>query len=229
MNIGANHVCIEAFSDSLKDRSIELDALRLLSMVNRDWHNAVEAPLKDKKTDTIRAMLDCVDEHGMCRIGSSGATFHLRDTKIRVDPLCSISQRLLEWRCKKRYQRIPDYSLLFSDSMFDVQKHHDIETETNTVMHTMRLLLDGTSSRCFEGHPALKLCWLYLLFKFILLAVRHDIYTEVFTSKQFAAVVIHKLKSYRDFLRANVKKVPDRLRYNVLLLFDDLTSEYKKC
>ncbi len=229
MNIGEVHVCVDVFSDSLKDIDTELDALRLLSMVNRDWHEAVMTPLQERKIATICSLLDCIDKHGICKIRSTGITFNIMETKMRLDPLCSLSKRLLEWRHKQRYQRIPDYSLLFSDSMFDMQKQPDTEIEIGEIMNTMRLLLQGATSCCFDGYPALKLCWLYLLCKFILLAMRHDIYPELFTCRTFASVVKHKLKVYREFLRVNVKKVPDRLRYHVLSLLDDLGTEYGKC
>jgi len=224
MNVGTEHICIEAFHEGLHSSNMELEALRKLSMVNKEWRMAADVPLKQKKIDIIRNILDFVGEDGVCRIGRSNVVFDITNTKVCMDLLCQVSKRLAEWQNKSRRQRIPDYSIIFSESMFNMQIHPDADIEIDLIMNTMRLLIAGTHNTCFAERPALKLCWLYLLCKYILNALEHDLYPEVFTSKTFSAVVIHKLQSFRAFLRSNVKKVPDRLRYHLITLFDELET-----
>lgn len=226
MNIGTAHVCIEAFHGTLCDNVMDLETLRTLNMVNKEWHMATTVPLKQKKLDYIRRVLGCVDKDGICRIGKSTMEFSIGDTKLRIDPLCQFAKCLVAWRTKSLRQRIPDYSILFSESLFDLQKHPDDDTEIEIVMNTMRLLIAGTNSCGFEDHPASQLCWLYLMCNFILKALKHGLYPELFNCRTFAAVILHKLKTYRGFLRSNVRKIPDRLRYHLISMFDDLETEY---
>ncbi len=107
-----------------------------------------------------------------------------------------------------------------------MEKHSDMEREINAVMNTMRLLIVSTSSRHIEGYPHLKVMWICMLCNFMLQARRHGLYPEVFTAKKFKDAVLEKLPTYRDYLRANMKSVPAKLRRKVLCLFDDLELEF---
>jgi hypothetical protein len=221
MNVGITHVCVEVFYDSVRDATTDLEALRKLSMVSKEWQKAVQEPYQQKKIETISQVLDCVGQDGMCHLRSLNKTFNIKDTMIRMDALCCLCKRLLQWRSKKSWHRIPDYSVMFSEAMFDLQEHPDIDIESR-IMKTMTLLITGTHFRCFDGYPALKLCWLYLLCNFMLQALNKKLYLDLFTNKKFAAVVVDNIASYRNYLRKHMKKVPATLRPRLMCLFDEL-------
>lgn len=208
MNVGAQHVCIEAFGPSLVGDRTHVESLAVLSALNKEWNKLVATSMRSKKMNIINAVLKFVDNDGQCTL--SNTTFNISETKLDIDAMCCFFRKLAVWKVKSQSRPSPDISILYTNKMF-IPKQHD-DKENDCVMNTMRLLIAGTFCEFFDEKPALKVCWMYLMCNFIKYALLNNIYVDLFRSETFAIFVKRKVSTYREFLRIN-KGIPSRLRW----------------
>ena len=223
MNVGAEHVCIEAFYPTLDDEFTDVESLAILSKLNKEWNQVVATSMYRKKINIIRSILGFVRIDGQCTL--SNASFNISETKLDLDALCCLFRKLAVWKVKSRSQSSPDVSILFSDKVFLPKLLDDREAER--VMNTMRLLIAGTHCEFFDEEPALKVCWMYLMCNFIVYALNQDLYTDMFRTETFSTAARRKVSTYREFLRINTG-IPERLRCEMNALLSNLDGAYKK-
>jgi hypothetical protein len=223
MNVGVEHVCIEAFYPALNDECTNVESLAILSKLNKEWNQVVATSMYRKRMNIIKAILGFVGNDGRCTL--SNASFNISETKLDVDALCCLFKKLAVWQLKSRSQSFPDVYILFSDKIFLPKLLDDGETER--VMNTMRLLIAGIRCEFFYEDPALKVCWMYLICNFIIYALNQDLYTEMFRTQTFSTAARRKVSTYREFLRINMG-IPERLRCEMNSLLSNLDMAYKK-
>lgn len=222
MNVGTEHVCIEAFYPAIDDESTNVESLAVLSNLNKEWNQFVATSMYRKKIDIIRGILGFVGNDGLCTLSKS--SFNISETKLDMDALCCLFRKLAVWKVKSDLQSSPDVSILFSNKIF-LPKLLD-NRETERVMNTMRLLIAGTHCEFFYNKPALMVCWMYLMCNFIIYALNQDLYTDMFRTKTFSTAARRKVSTYREFLRIN-KDIPVRLRCEMNALLSNLGKAYE--